>query len=295
MTGQRRRKRFSVGRFVVYSVLAFAVLFYGVPLLWLFIAGTRDQVTLFSDPPFSIGTWEMTVNTWRNLTSYNDFQILSWAKNSVIYSVGGVSLSLLTAIPAGYVLATSVFPGRRLLLILTLIAMITPSQAVVLPVFLELLALGLNNTYLGLILATGFFPFGVYLSYVFFTSAIPNGVMDSARVDGCNQFQLFIHIGLPLAKPIIALVAFFSFLANWSNYFLAFVLLSDEKLFNLPLGLATLLSGAKALSNQAANDIPIRMPEAIQASILVVVPVLIVFLLSQRFVRTGMLAGAEKG
>lgn len=75
----------------------------------------------------------------------------------------------------------------------------------------------------------------------------------------------------------------------------AFVLLADEKLFNLPLGLATLLSGAKTLSNQAADDIPIRMPEAIQASIMVVVPVLVVFLVSQRFVRTGMLTGAEKG
>jgi multiple sugar transport system permease protein len=181
------------------------------------------------------------------------------------------------------------------LLIFTLIAMITPSQVVVLPIFLELLALGLNNTYLGLILASGFFAFGVYFSYVFFTSAIPNRVMDSARVDGCNRFQLFVHICLPLAKLIIALVAFFSFLANWSNYFLAFVPLADEKLFNLPPGLATLLSAEKALSNQAANDIPIRMPEAIQASIVVVVPVLIVFLLSQRFGRTGMLAGAEKG
>lgn len=292
---KNRKKSFSVGRFVIYACIGFALIFYGVPLIWLFVAGTRSQVSLFSDPVLTVGSWAQAVETWRDLTSYNDFQILTWAKNSVIYSVGGVGLSLLTAIPAGYALAISEFPGRKLILILTLIAMITPSQAIVLPIFLQLLALGLNNTYLGLILATGFFPFGIYLSYVFFSSSLPKGVMDSARVDGCNRFQLFIHIGLPLAMPIVALVAFFSFLANWSNYFLAFVLLSSERLFNLPLGLTALINSSGALENQAANDIPIRMPEAIQAAIVVVAPVLIVFLMAQRFVRTGMLAGAEKG
>lgn len=295
MTNRPRKWKMSYGRFAIFACLAFALLFYGVPLLWLFIAVTKDQVTLFADPPFAIGTWDNVMSTWHDLTTYNNFQILDWAWNSVIYSVGGVSVSLLTAIPAGYALALFDFPGRKMFLILTLIALITPSQAVVLPIFLELLALGLTNTYLGLTLAVGFFPFGVYLAYVFFSTALPKGVMEAARADGCNRFQLFIHIALPLAKPIIALVAFFSFLANWSNYFLAFVLLSDDKLFNLPLGLTTLLSGAKTLSNQAASDIPIKMPEAILAAIIVVLPVLLVFLVSQRFVRTGMLAGAEKG
>jgi len=285
----------SIGRFVIYSFLAFAAVFYGVPLIWLFIASTKDQVTLFSETAFTFGTWENVVTTWNDLSTYNNFQILDWALNSVIYSVGGVAVTLFTAIPAGYALALYDFPGRKAFLILTLIAMIVPSQAIVLPLFLELLALNLTNSYLGLILAVGFFPFGVYLAYVFFATALPNGVMEAARTDGCNRFQLFIHMGLPLAKPIIALVAFFSFLANWSNYFLAFVLLSDESLFNLPLGLTTLLSGAKTLSGQGANEIPIEMPEAIQAAIVVVLPVLIVFLVSQRFVRTGMLAGSEKG
>ena len=286
---------FTVGRFVILSILAFALIFYGVPLLWLFIASSKDQFTLFSTAPFSLGTWENVKSSWHDLSTYNNFQIVDWAWNSLIYSVGGVSISLITAVPAGYALAMFNFPGRKAVLIITLVAMITPSQAVVLPIFLELLALGLTNTYLGLTLAVGFFPFGVYLTYVFFSTSLPTGVMEAARADGCNRFQQFIHIGLPLAKPIIALVAFFSFLANWSNYFLAFVLLSDDRLFNLPLGLANLLSGAKALSNQAASDIPIKMPEAIQAAIVVVLPVLIVFLMSQRFVRTGMLAGAEKG
>lgn len=287
--------RLNLGRFVVYATLAFAVCFYGIPLLWLFIAGTRSEASLLSDPPFALGTWEAFTRTWNNLTSYNNFQIVSWATNSLIYSVGGVLLSLVASIPGGYALALSEFPGRKLILLLTLIAMITPSTAVVLPIFLEMNLLGLSNTYAGMILASGFFPFGVYLTYVYFSSSLPKGVMDSARVDGCNRFQLFTRIALPLARPIIALVAFFSFLAIWSNYFLAFVLLSDDKLYNLPVGLTALVSGSGALSNLPSNDVPIKKPEVVLAAILVVLPVLLIFMAAQRFVRSGMLSGAEKG
>lgn len=287
--------RLNLGRFVVYATLAFAVCFYGIPLLWLFIAGTRSEASLLSDPPFALGTWEAFTRTWNNLTSYNNFQIVSWATNSLIYSVGGVLLSLVASIPGGYALALSEFRGRKLILLLTLIAMITPSTAVVLPIFLEMNLLGLSNTYAGMILASGFFPFGVYLTYVYFSSSLPKGVMDSARVDGCNRFQLFTRIALPLAQPIIALVAFFSFLAIWSNYFLAFVLLSDDKLYNLPVGLTALVSGSGALSNLPSNDVPIKKPEVVLAAILVVLPVLLIFMAAQRFVRSGMLSGAEKG
>ncbi|WP_421724665.1 carbohydrate ABC transporter permease [Bauldia sp.] len=296
MIDQRRLiQNISFGRFVVYASLAFAVCFYGIPLLWLFMAGTRSEGSLFSDSPFTIGSWDTFIATWLNLTTYNDFQIVTWAFNSLIYSVGGVTISLVACIPAGYVLALSEFPGRRVVLIFTLIAMITPSSAVVLPIFLEMNLIGLNNTYAGLILATAFFPFGVYLAYIYFSSSLPKGVIDSARVDGCSRVQLFTRIALPLARPIVALVAFFSFLANWSNYFLAFVLLSDDKLYNLPVGLTALVSSSGALSNLPSNDVPINKPEVILASILVVLPVLLVFMVAQRFVRTGVLSGAEKG
>lgn len=295
MSTRQAPLRLHPGRFVVFATLAFAVCFYGIPLLWLFIAGTRSESSLLTQSPFALGDWDSFVRTWNNLTTYNNFQILTWTVNSLIYVVGGVLLSLIACIPAGYALAASEFPGRKLVLVLTLIAMITPSTAVVLPIFLELNMLGLSNTYAGLILASGFFPFGVYLTYVYFSTSLPKGVMDSARVDGANRFQLFSRIALPLARPIIALVAFFSFLAIWSNYFLAFVLLSDDKLYNLPVGLTALVSGSGALSNLPSNDVPIKKPEVVLAAILVVLPVLLIFMAAQRFVRSGTLSGAEKG
>lgn len=290
-----RGRHLTPGSVFTHGVLAFGVVFYGIPLLWLLFAAFRTESSLLSGAVFAWPDFAAFAETWTDLTSYNDFQIFGWIKNSLIYAAGGVALAIVTCIPAGYALASSEFPGRRLILVTTLIAMITPSTAVVLPIFLELIVLRLNNTYAGLILASGFFPFGVYLSFIYFTSSLPKGVMDSARVDGCSRWQLFTKMALPLATPVISLVAFFSFLGIWTNYFLAFVLLSDDSLYNLPVGLTSLVSSSGALSNLPSNDLPIRKPEVILAAILTVLPILVIFLAAQRFVRSGMLSGAEKG
>ena len=290
------QKKLRFSSLIIWSVLAFFIILYGVPLLWLLLASTRTESSLISDTPLSFGSFAAAKETYLNLASYNSGQIYTWAWNSVIYTVGSVTLTLLSCIPAGYALAMSEFRGRKFILIMTLIAMITPSQAIILPIFLELTLLGLTNTYTGLILASSFFPFGVYLAYIYYTTSLPKSVVESARIDGCGHFQCFIHMGLPLAKPLVALVAFFSFVNNWNNYFLVFILISDDNKQNLPVGLTTLINSSGALNPQeAANNLPIGQPEAIQAAVLVVLPIIVVFLFSQSYVRSGLNAGAEKG
>lgn len=292
---RRTGPKLRLWHFVAGAITLFAMCFFGLPLLWLFLAATQTDSSLFTAPPFSFGSWENLAATWSNLSGYEGAHLAVWAMNSLIYSVGGVGLSLVAALPAGYALATMEFPGRKAVLLVTLVAMITPNAAVVLPIFLEMHLIGLNNTRLSLILATAFFPFGIYLAFIYFATSLPKEVLNSGRVDGANAWQMFFRVALPLAKPAIALIAFFSFIANWSNYFLAFVLLSDDALYNLPVGLTSLISGARALSFSAATGIPIRRPEALLAAILIVLPVLVIFLFSQRFIRAGQLAGAEKG
>lgn len=296
MTTKSLRRPIKLSTFVIWSILAFFVVLYGLPLLWLFIAGTKSESALFSDSPLAFGSFSAMRETFWNLVGYNDFQMLTWAKNSLIYTVGSVSLTLMSCIPAGYALAMSEFRGRKFILIMTLIAMITPSQAIILPIFLEMSLLGLTNTYTGLILASSFFPFGVYLAYIYYSTTLPKSVLESARIDGCSHLQCFVHMALPMAKPLVALVAFFSFVNNWNNYFLAFILISDDEKQNLPVGLTTLINSSGALNPQsAANNLPIGPPEAIQAAILVVLPIILVFLVSQKYVRSGLNAGAEKG
>lgn len=284
-----------IGWIMVWTSLIMAFLFYATPIVWLILASFRDESTLYSSGAFSLGSWEMLSTTWNNLVTYNDFQIGRWALNSAIYTIGGVGLSLVAVLPAGFVLATYDFPFRKAILVLTLVAMITPNTVVALPIFLQMQSFGLNNSYLGMIFATAFFPFGVYLAYIYYATSLPAGLIDSARIDGASRFEVFTKVALPLSKTLVALVAFFSFLGNWSNYFLAFVLLTKDELYSLPIGLAVLISSSGALGNDVASDIPINKPEAIVAAMLVILPVLLLFLASQKFVRAGTLSGAEKG
>jgi multiple sugar transport system permease protein len=124
---------------------------------------------------------------------------------------------------------------------------------------------------------------------------MPLSVIESARIDGCGHFKTFFRIALPMSKPLIALVSFFSFVNNWNNYFLAFVLISDDSKLNLPVGLTALLSSTGAINPRTASNIPIGLQEAILAAIIVVLPIILIFLASQKHVRSGLNAGAEKG
>jgi len=140
----------------------------------------------------------------------------------VWYSVVGVVLALLCAVPAGYGLALTEFAGRRVLLSITLLVMIMPASALVLPLFLELNVVHVENTGWSVALAFGFFPFGVYLSYIFFSPTIPKELLPAARVDGASEWGVFVRIELPLARPIVARVGFFAFVSDWTNFFLPY-------------------------------------------------------------------------
>lgn len=275
-------------------LLAFAM-FFVIPVIWFVVAPSKDSQQLVSSPPLSFGSFERIRQTWSNLTSYNDGQIFQWVRNSVIYVTASLSLSIAICIPAGFALANADFRWRRLILTLTLISMITPSAAITLPLFLELNAFKLLNTMLGVILPAGFFPFGVYLAFIYYATAIPKEVLDAARVDGCNEFNVFRFVAIPLARPAVALIAFFGFVGNWNNFFLPYLVLTDDRLYNLPVGIAALISGTSALNPaNVGGDIPIKHPEVALAGLFIIIPVGLVFLLSQRFVQAGMLSGATK-
>ncbi len=284
-----------VGRGVRILVLLLFALFFGVPLLWLFLAPTKTNNDLFSLSPLAFGSLQNVAIAWGHLLQFNNAEILTWAANSVLYAVGSLVLTVLVSIPAGYALATIPFRGRSALLIMTLITMILPSSASVLPLFLEINTFHLVNTAWAIILPSAFFPFGVYLTYIYFATSMPTELLDAGRVDGCSEVQLFLRIAAPLATPIVSLVAFFSFVASWNNYFLPFVMLTDDTKYNLPVGLATLIAGSPGVHPAFASEIPIFGPEEALAGVIVVLPILIIFLFSQRYVIAGMFGGSVKG
>ena len=223
----QRRRGFSpyrwLGRATVVAVIGFFLLFFVVPIIWLVIASAKSPRDLITTAPFHTGTFSALADNWSALVNFQQGVIFTWLGNSALYAIGALVLTLLTSIPAGYALALGDFRGRKALLTTTLIIMLIPNTALVLPIFLELSAVHLIGTPLSVILPFSFFPFGVYLTYIYFSTSIPRDLLAAARIDGCGELAVFGRIALPLATPVVALVGFFSFVANWNNYFLPFL------------------------------------------------------------------------
>jgi multiple sugar transport system permease protein len=216
-------------------------------------------------------------------------------RNSAIYSGGSLVLTLATSVPAGYALALTRFRGRTTLLVVTLISMIMPSATLVLPIFLEMNQFHLIGTVWSVILPFSFYPFGVYLVYIYFATSLPREIIAAARIDGCSEWQVFTRIALPLARPVVSLVAFFSFVGNWNNFFLPYLVLPNSDQFPVQVGLNQLLSSTPSFNPVAGAGLNITIPELALAIIVAILPVLVLFLFSQRALVSGMLAGANKG
>ena len=261
-------------------LLVFAV-FFVVPLAWLVLAPTKTDFELVTRNPLAVGSFHNVWVAWQQLDGFNDHIYRRWMGNSLLYALSATAITLVTVIPAGYGLAYGRFPERKLILRLTLVVMIMPAATLVLPIFLELNSLHLIGHAASVILPFAFFPFGVFLAYIYFTTALPPGLLEAARVDGCSEWQAFRRIALPLAKPVVVLVFFFSFVADWNNFFLPYVVLVDSAQYPVQVGLSDIFRSTR--------------PAVALATLIAVIPVMIVFVVSQRALERGLVSGANKG
>ena len=296
---QARRRSATTPRQWVTKILVFALLagfavFFVLPIVWLLIAPTKGGRELMLEAPFAFGSLDQFAANWQALFAFQDGVFLTWLGNSTLYSFGALVLTLIVSIPAGYALALGDFRGRKLLLMTTLIVMLIPNTALVLPIFLELSALRLIGTPLSVILPFAFFPFGVYLTYIYFSTAVSKDLLNAARMDGAGELRVFAQVAMPLATPVIALVGFFNFVGNWNNYFLPFLMVGGQKV-PVQVGLANMLSNVPQFNPTTAASTVIELPTLALATLLSVLPVLIIFLFSQRFLVEGMTAGGTKG
>lgn len=284
-----------LSRVVTWVVLAGFGLLCIIPLLWLLIVPSKTNADVVRLPPFAFGEFSGYARAWENLMTFQDGAIVGWLGNSIWYTAAIVLISTITALLAGYALALGAVPFRRALLMATLIAMIVPAVALVLPLFIEVVGLGLYNTPWAVILTSSFFPFGTFLSYIYFSTSIPPELIEAARIDGCGEWAILLRVVAPLAKGLAGMLAFFSFTAAWSNYFLPFVMLGSSQNFTLPVGLGVLFSASPALNpSNGASVLSIGRPEIALAGLIVAIPVLIVFLASSRLLARGVFAGSVK-
>ncbi|MGC5567861.1 carbohydrate ABC transporter permease [Streptomyces sp. FR-108] len=293
---ERRRPRSPrrlASRLLTGSVLLAFLVFFVLPVLWLVLAATKTDQQLVHGHPLSFGSWHAFNANWDALTAFQDNAVLKWLGNSTLYGLVSLVITLCVAVPAGYGLAMTEFRGRRTLLVSTLVVMLMPTATLVVPLFLEINAVHLIGTMWSIVLPYSFYPFGVYLTYIYFTTAVPRDLLAAARMDGCSEFGVFWHIALPLATPVVALVGFFSFVANWTNYFLPYVMLPESGQMPIQVGVGSLLSNVPSF-NPAVGTLAVERPQLALATLLAITPVLAVFLFAQRFLVSGMLAGATK-
>jgi multiple sugar transport system permease protein len=278
-------------------ILTLFLIYFGVPVLWLFVTPTKQHAELLSLPPLQIGSWANVMESWERLAAYNRGIIFVWAQNSVWYVVVALTLSMLITIPAGYLLANVNIRGRKALLWATVLLMLVPSDATALPMYMELFLLKLINTPWAFILPATFAPFGVYLTFTYYKTVMPRDIVDAGKVDGCSDLQMFWYIGLPLAQSVIAMLLFTQFATLWNGFFQSLLFLEKDRLKTLPVGIWVIAQQTGALNPNpsAYGKVLLLRPDLALISVITVLPVIIVFLFSQRLIVRSATAGAIQG
>ncbi|MFC7925897.1 MULTISPECIES: carbohydrate ABC transporter permease [Microbacterium] len=295
MTGRpRRRRRSEIGEKgprkspLLTIIMSLFLIYSFLPLLWLVISSTKTQQSLIG----SFGLWfsgpfALFDNIGQVLT-YNDGIFLRWFLNTLIYVVIGAGGATLLATLAGYGLAKYNFPGKRAVFAVILGAIAVPGTALAVPTFLMFSQLGLTNTMWAIIIPSLISPFGLYLIWVYAVDSVPTELLEAARVDGSGEFRTFFTISLRLLAPGVVTVALFAIVATWNNYFLPLIMLNDPNLFPLTIGLQQWNLQAVGVSSQPIFNL------VITGSLLTIVPIVIAFLLLQRYWQSGLSAGSVK-
>ena len=283
------------------GTLSIVGIIFAVPMLTFFLMGFRQEDGVGQVPGGVFALTGLSLeNVKRNLDilmSFNSGIFAKWMVNSMIVAVGGTALAVLTGLPAGYALAKLRFRGRATLRFITLLTMVMPNTVLVIPLFLEVSAIGGIGQLWPVVVIMGFYPFGVYLAYIHFLTTMPRELVEAARLDGLSEVMVFLRIALPISKQAVALVIFFSFVANWTNYFLPLVLLPLSEQGTVTLGLQQLIGSSPLVDPTSAAGLATKlyMPQLAFATTLMVVPVLVVFIGAQRFLMRGAVVGAVKG
>jgi multiple sugar transport system permease protein len=282
----KKRKR---GTTLLTVLLWLCVAYFVLPLLWLVIASTKTTGDLFSTFGLwfgeSFALWDNVVNAF----SYGNGLFGRWLLNSAVYSLVAAAAAALISTMAGYAFAKFEFRGSKLLFSVALGAIMIPATALAVPQFVLASAYGLTNSPLSVIIPAVASPIGVFIMRVYAAEAIPDSLIEAARVDGAGEWRIFFQVGLRLLGPGLVTVLLFSLVGAWNNYLLPLLMIRDQELYPITVGLAYLNGQLTAQAGAAIN-----FPTVITGSLISVVPLLIAFAFLQRYWQTGLTTGAVK-
>ncbi|TDC73619.1 carbohydrate ABC transporter permease [Streptomyces hainanensis] len=269
----------------MHALLGIAALYSVLPLIWLLTSATKSVGDFSTTGAFELGDW----NLWTNLGDLfaeEDGVFLSWIRNSLLYAGLGSVLGALICAACGYAIAKLDFPGRRALFAVTLAGVLVPTTALALPLYLLASELRVVNTFWAVFIPLLTNPFGVYLARAYAEAAVPDEVLEAARMDGSNELRTFFTIALPMMRPGVVTILLFQFVGIWNNFFLPLVMLTDPDLFPMTLGLFQW--------SARVSQFPQYTPLVVAGSLLAVVPLLLAFVVLQRQWRSGLAAGSVK-
>ena len=280
----RRRGRDQRAAAVPTAIVLLGAVYCLLPVAWVLVASTKNNAQLFNTFTFA-PNGSLWANI-RGLSSYAGGVFWHWMLNTALYAGGGALLSVVVSALTGYALAKFEFRGRSTLFNLLLAGILVPPVVLALPQYLLLAKVGLTGTYWSVLLPSVLSPYGIYLARIYAMSAVPDEVIESARVDGCPEGTLFARIAVPMMTPGLVTVFLFQFVAIWNNFLLPFIMLSDENKFPLTVGLYTLLN--------RGSTAPALYSLVVTGSMLSIIPLIILFLALQRYWRTDIASGAVK-
>jgi multiple sugar transport system permease protein len=270
------------------AVMTLGLLYSLFPLFWLLVNASKSESSLFSTNGLWFGGHFALFENIKQTLTYNGDQFLRWFGNTLIYVVAGAGGATLLCTLGGYGLAKFDFPGKRGVLAIVLGAVAIPSTVLVVPTFLMFSKIGLVDTYWSVIIPSLINPFGLYLMWIFARDAIPVELLEAARVDGAREWRIFFSISLKLMRPGMITVLLFSVVATWNNYFLPLIMLNKPNLYPLTVGLYQWNA-----QSQTAGGTPI-FNLVLTGSVLMIVPIMVVFLVMQRYWQSGLAAGSVK-
>lgn len=266
---------------VSHIILIIVSLLMGVPFFWMVTTAFKASTEVYKFPPIWIPEtiqWENFVTAWQS-APFGQFYI-----NSIITALVGVALEVAIALLSAYAFARIDFPKRDLIFMIVLAGMMIPGELTLIPNYVTLSRLKWINTYQGIIIPHVSSVFGAFLLRQAILG-MEKEIFDAAEVDGASHLRMLFSIALPIARPVVATLALFLFIAKWNSYLWPLIVTNTENMRTLPVGLAMVRSA----------EYQIGPEHLMAASLFVLVPVLIVFAFTQKQLIEGIASGAVKG
>jgi multiple sugar transport system permease protein len=255
-----------------------------LPVAWVIIASTKDNSDLFST--FTLAPGGAFVDNVRDLNAYQGGMYWRWMANTALYAGLGALLSMALSALTGYTLAKFRFPGRTAMFNILLAGVLVPGITLAIPQYVMLARVGLTDTYLSVLLPSIVSPYGIYLCRIYSAAAVPDSLIEAARIDGAGELRIFSSVAVPVMAPGLVTVFLFQFVAIWNNFLLPFIMLSDDRKFPVTVGLYTMLN--------RGNTLPALYTLTITGALLSIIPLVALFLTLQRYWRVDLFSGAVK-